>query len=304
VTRTVAVLAAALVVQCGAVAYLYLPIHWPGGAPEKAAAADTLVDLSPEAIDTISVSDLFDNEVRLVRSGEHWVIPALSGLPADAGQVDAVLQGLVAGNRGWPVARSESAHRRFQVADGNYQRRLELQSGGDTVATVYLGASPGFRKVYARNRDGQAVFSVALSTFDIPAAAEHWIDPRLLQVRVPVRIDGDLFSLRLEDSQWVTGSGATPEPSELEILLVALKTLEIGGVASEDQVRDLANEEPDAIMVVESLAGTATLELVTLGDQYFVHSSEYPLFFRISEAEFRRLVDIDIGRISGETGDA
>lgn len=296
--RAVALLVTLLVVQCGVIAVVYRPVESRAGGP----AEDRLVAFNPAAIDRITIGDEHGNEVVLARPGEHWIIPDLFDLPADTARVDALLHALAAGNRGWPVARSASAHRRFQVEDHHYRRRLALAAGDATAATVYLGNSPGFRRVYARNGDGQAVYSIELDASGIPAVADRWLDPRLLQVRVAVRIDADLFSLRLEDGVWVTGGGNAPDPSELEVLLTALKTLQVDGVAGEDETRRLSGVEADAILDVASLSGKVTLALFALDHQYFIHSSEYPLFFAISEADFRRLAEPDIALISGEPG--
>ena len=43
-----------------------------------------------------------------------------------------------------------------------------------------------------------------------------------------------------------------------------------------------------------------SLELLTLNDNYFIHSSEFPLFFKLSAYDFDRLMGIDFRLISGE----
>jgi hypothetical protein len=291
-----AVLLAALVIQCGIVAAAY----WPAQSPQGAAAGEVFAPFSPGDIDRLTIGDEYDNEVVLTRSGTRWVIPGLYGLPADGSRIDALLEGLTAGNHGWPIARSPSAQQRFQVAQGNYQRRLDLAADGENAGTLYLGTSPGFGKVHARNGEQDAVFSIALNNFDIPAVAGKWLDPRLLQVRVPVRIDTDLYHLRFEDGTWLTGNGNTPDDAALLTLLTVLKTIQVLGVADEDQARNLAGLEANLIMNVESLAGTVTFELLALGERHFIHSSEYPLFFRISQPDYTRLAEIDLGLISAE----
>lgn len=293
--RALLALLALFIIQCGIVAFIY----WPGGSAEQATATVPFAPFNPDTIDQLIIGDEYDNEVVLTRSGERWIIPGLHGLPADSARIEALLDGFASGSDGWPIAHSTTARQRFQVDDNNYQRRLELDAGGVTVDIFYLGTSPGFGKVHARNGKQEAIFSIALNNFELPAVADKWLDPRLLQVRVPVRIDSDLYHLRLEDGTWLTGTDSIPDDSELTILLTTLKTLEVLGVADEDQARSLADLEADLIMQVESLAGTVTLELIAHGEQYFVYSSEYPLFFQISEYDFTRLAGIDIALVSG-----
>ena len=80
--RALAVLLAALVIQCGIAAAVY----WPAQSPQGAAAGEVFAPFSPGDIDRLTIGDEYDNEVVLARSGAHWVIPGLYGLPADSGR--------------------------------------------------------------------------------------------------------------------------------------------------------------------------------------------------------------------------
>lgn len=294
--RTANILLFALIIQCGLAAAVY----WPTQSTEKAAASRSFASINPDDIDRLTIGDEYDNEAVLTRPGSHWIIPDLYGLPADASRIDSLLEGLTKSNQGWPIAQTATAQLRFQVADTNYQRRLNLETGDGNASTFYLGTSPGFGKVHARNDEQNAIFSIELNNFDVPALTGKWLDPRLLQVRVPVRIDTDLYHLRFEDGTWLTGNGGTPDEATLLTLITALKTVQVLGVANEDQARDLAGMEADLIMNVESLAGPVTFELFKSGEQHFIHSSEYPLFFQISPPDFTRLAEVNIGLISAE----
>ena len=252
------------------------------------------------AVDELHISDGFDNESVLIKSGNQWLVHSLDNLPADTARVDAVLQGITTEDGGWPIAHSRSARQRFQVADDYYQRRLTLLSVGEKLGTLFLGTSPGFRKVHARNGIQDAIYSITLNNFETPAVSGSWLDPRLLQIRAPLRINADLYSLHIENGLWLSGSGDAADEQELEALISALKTLQIEGVATGDTQRDLASREADLILDIQSLAGDITLELSSLNGEHFIHSSEYPLFFKLSAYDFDRLAGIDVGLISGE----
>jgi len=117
----------------------------------------------------------------------------------------------------------------------------------------------------------------------------------------PLRIDADLYNLYLENGVWRSATGGTPDEKELEALISALKTLQVDGVADEDLQRDLAETEADLALKVQSLAGEVQLELITLNDAHFIHSSEFALFFKLSALDYDRLMGIDAGRVSGES---
>ena len=168
------------------------------------------------------------------------------------------------------------------------------------MGTIYLGTSPGFRKVHARNEDQDAILQHHPGRPAILRTQRRLARPRLLQVRSPLRIDADLYNLHFENGVWLSGTGGAPDEQELEALITALKTLQVDGVADEELQRELSAVEADLVLKIQGLAGEVSLELLTLNDNYFIHSSEFPLFFKLSAYDFDRLTGIDFRLISGE----
>lgn len=292
--RWIALLTLALVLQLGVLASRYWDAS--GDTPGERAGNARLLPARMK-VTQLLISDEYDNETVIARRGEYWVLPELLDLPADADKVNSMLA-ILATDHLWPVAVSTAARQRFQVAEYLYQRKLVIAAANGDETVVYLGTSPGFRKVHARNEARDEVLSIPLNVHDVPAFPGAWLDPRLLQVRTPVGIDGDSYSLRFENGGWVSGFGGTPNPAEVEALLDTLRTLHVEGVASVDMHRELMNAEAALELRVRGLAGTVTLELFAADDRYFVLSSEYPLFFRLSRYDFDRLTGVDFSRMS------
>jgi len=98
---------------------------------------------------------------------------------------------------GWPVATTAEAASHFKVADDAFVRRLTLSHGDRTLARIYLGGSPGFRKIYAR-ADGQTdIYSVPFNAFDANARVDDWIDKHPLKVAEPDISEVSLPTFRL-----------------------------------------------------------------------------------------------------------
>ena len=285
-----------LALQCA----LVLAVFWPSLESQRT-PRESLAPLPLERVDVIHVGDEFDNETVLSRAGEHWILPELDNLPADGAMVGKLLEAIAAGDGAWPVADSVAARQRFRVASYHYRRRIQLLEGDDIVGTIFLGTSPGFRKIYGRNESQDAIYSIPFNAHDAPGNSGAWLDRKLLQTRAPLGIVADGYSLQREGDAWLSGIGHAPDQRELEALLDALRTLQIDGLASEDDQRDLAEAEADLVLEVESLAGRVTLELLRRGDGHFVKSSEYPFYFTIGAEDYERLAGIDVGAISGET---
>lgn len=285
-----------LVIQCAMIAVN----RWPGHSPQPVQQARELAAFDVSLVDEIRIGDAFDNEAALTRSGEHWLLAYLEGLPASHTKVEKLLQAIAGEAGDWPVARTSAARQRFQVADYYYQRRITLLGDDKVLGRIYLGTSPGFRKVHARNEERDEIYSIAFNIFDAPAISGAWLEPDLLQVRTPLRIDADSYSVNFENGIWLSGTGGTPDPDELKALITALRNLQVEGVAEYDMQRELSLAEATLELVIHSLAGETRLELFLQDKQHYIHSSEYSLFFKISAYYYDRLAGIDLGLISGE----
>lgn len=284
-----------LLIQAGLIAAVY----WPGNESEYAPPTP-LLPFALDRVDTIYVGDEFDNETMLSKIGDRWVLPELENLPADGAMVEKLLDAVATNEDSWPVAHSVAARQRFRVASYHYRRRVSLFEGKDTLGTFFLGSSPGFRKIYARNEDQDGIYNILFSAQDAPGHNGGWLDKKLLQTRTPMRINADAYSLQREGAGWLSGIGQMPDERELEALLSTLRNLQIDGLASGDAQRDLAEAEADRIFAVESLAGKVTLELFQHDGKHYIHSSEYPLFFTLSAYDYDRLASIDYRLISGD----
>ena len=283
-----------LLIQIGLIAAVYWPGEESGYAPPA-----PMLPFDVARVDTIVVGDEFDNETVLSKVGDRWLLPELENLPADVAMVNTLLEALSSSEGSWPVASSVAARQRFRVAGYHYRRRVSLSQGKEVLGTFFLGSSPGFRKIYARNEAQSGIYSVLFNAQDAPGYNGGWLDKTLLQTRAPISISADAYSLHREGAGWRSGIGQIPEEREREALLATLKNLQIDGLASGDAQRDLAAAEADMVFAVESLAGKVTLELFRQGDKHYIHSSEYPLFFTLSAYDYDRLASIDQARISG-----
>ena len=296
-SRPVITLLLTFLIQCGIVAAVY----WPQQDLAQRPLHQPLLPSGPDIIDEIRIGDEYDNKTTLQKVGERWFLPDLENLPADSDRIDKLLDSITGQDSDWPIAQSIVARQRFQVANYRYQRSLSFLAEGKLLATVYLGTSPGFRKVHARRKGQDAIYSIVFNTFDAPGISGAWLEPRLLQIRTPLSITADSYSLNRDSGEWLSGVGLAPDPRELEALLAALRSLQVEGVAPEDVQRELSEAEAHLVLQVRSLAGTTTLEFFTVQEKHFVSSSQYTLFFKLSAYDFDRLTGIDFSLISGES---
>jgi hypothetical protein len=283
-------------IQCAMTAALYLP----DTSLMQALNTEQLIPFEPYLVDEIHIGDEQGNEAVLIKGGDHWILPDLAGLSISPELIEKLQQSVLNANTSWPVATSVAARQRFQLTDYNFQRRLTLIGNGELLGTIYLGKSPGFRKVYARNSAQDAIFSIGFSGFDASATDSDWLDKRTLQISSPLSIVSPHYSLNKQGTQWLSDDDQQPDERELDALLLALASVQIEGVANEDLQRTLSIAVPDIALAVQTEEGETRFELFTLGARHYIHCSDHVLFFTLSKYDFDRFSTLDSTRLRGE----
>ena len=87
------------------------------------------------------------------------------------------------------------------------------------LATVYLGDSAGPRRSHVRTAGQNAVYTIALASYELPTAADDWLDramlapavDRLASVRIE-RPDAPALTIRRSDASAAAGAPASAAP--------------------------------------------------------------------------------------------
>jgi hypothetical protein len=283
-----------LLLQLGILATLYWPAPEQGVQP----GSEALLPATLSQLDEWQISDNEGRSVALLRAAGGWVLPDLGGLPADSDKVNTALAQLGAIRSEWPIATSEAAQQRFAVAPYLFERKLTWIREGKSLATLYLGTAPGFRRVHARNAEQAAVYSITFNAFDVPANPNDWLDKTLLQVSDPLQVAGPGYRLQRQGDSWSGAAGEAADERELEALLNALAYLQVDGVAGQEQANTLDITQPQLALSIGTEAGEQQLSLYSAGDKHFARSSRYPgQAFSISAYDFDRFSTVDAERL-------
>lgn len=216
-------------------------------------AGELLLDFSADSVDKIVVSES-EAQVTVRKGSEGWVVG--DQLPADDEKIAGVLEKLAGLRGGWPVATSPSTQDRFEVARENHQRHIALYQGEALAAELYLGSSPGYRRVHARQEGSDDIFSVDFSTFEAPTGTDDWLDKTLLGAAGDItKISRDrVWALTKSADGWVldTSSAAAGTADQDAATGVAerLSNLRVMGVADA-----VAQEQAPIVMTVADTQG-------------------------------------------------
>lgn len=147
-----------------------------GGAQTAPAAAGSLAEYEPDSVDAIRITGADGGTLRIERGETGWRLPGSDGFPAGSSRVERLLRGLNGLDARLPVARTAAARERFRVGAERFERRVELLSGDETLATVLFGGSAGTGRVYARAAGRDTIHEVEFPLWHASAKPQKWYD--------------------------------------------------------------------------------------------------------------------------------
>ncbi len=285
-------------------AQLLLAVGMSFTGPDLAAVRpDTpLIELGGSSVDRVTIEGAGNERIVLARGGEGWVLPEIGDFPADKGKVDGLLDRLRGLKRGLAVATTEGAQKRFKVSDDAFERRLSLAQGDHALATLYLGTSPGMRRVHARTREDDAVYTAEFAVYDAPVKPEDWEDKALLQIprqeiakislaefelrRTPGDATGDAAQQSAQPvwSAEALAEGETVNQANADALAQNLAELRIGSVLGREAKPEYGLEAATLVLSVQRKGGEVIEYRLGKRDQqndYVLKVSSRPEYFRL-----------------------
>ena len=231
-----------------------------------------------DAADAVEVSNE-DGSVRLAREDEQWVLEG--GLPADESKVTEMLGKLADAAGGWPVATSDSTAERFEVTEDSHQRHIRIAAGDDDLADIYLGTSPGYRRVHARHADGGDVYAIDFSNYEAGIKAGDWLERSLLRPEGTLsrieRTGEEGFTLtRTDDDVWEAGE-ATLDADEVRTFVGRFTGLNVTGTSDAE-----LPEEATATFHLTDDNGLQQLTLYRQDDDYVATSNRIAGQFEVA----------------------
>ncbi len=281
-------LATTLALVLAAQLLLTAAFFWPRENPGESEARTALLQLSPADIDRIVVSSATDS-LLLMQQGEDWIMPDYHRLPVQQGRLERVREELPGLARGWPVASSDAAVERFQVAPGNYQRKIEFFAGENSAGELFIGTSPGFRKVHIRPVGEEAVYAVEFNAFELPAAAGEWLEKTLLGLEGASAIQGLDYNISLSGETWMDESGQQADPATVDNLLNGLASLRITGAADIATASILSDVAAPPTLTVTAAGSSYEFRLYEIEGAYYIQRSDIPVYFSLGQFDYDRL---------------
>ncbi len=273
---------------------LLIAVFWFAGDAVQD-ESEVLLELNGNDVTRLEISDR-QQTVDVVRSETGWTV---RDTQADEDKITRVLEKLAGLKAAWPVATTSASVERFEVGEGNYQRRVVAYAGDEVVGDLLLGTSPGYQRVHARNVDGSDVYSVELSNYELGTNADDWLDKSILAVDGDVnRVDAifadeDREDITVEKGQegWVF-NGAAADQDAVQTYANRFGNLRVLGFSS-----TIATDETVAqgTLSVVGEGNTIEFSLSRIGEDgdYLITSNAVEGVYRLATYSAEQLLMVD-----------
>lgn len=258
-----------------------------------------LANIVVDTLDKVLISD-GNASVELIKSDEgQWQLPELNNISANSTQLLDRIDMLNKIKLSWPVATTSSSHKRFEVSEDQFERRIQLFQSDNNVVDLFIGTSPGFRKVHVRKAGDAEVYSVELNAFDFNVEHSEWLDKKMLTLSTIDRVKTDGFELTKNDDQWsFAGTEQLVDQEKVDKLVTNLQALSITGVA--DNTLDLSDSA--AMGVTISSRGNEWLyQAFSKDDKYYLKRNDIDLIFTITKLLYDQFAQANVSHLAKVT---
>ena len=236
----------------------------------ETAALPALPGFDPALVDRITLGRA-DAPVVLARAGEGWSLVAPASAPADPLLVDQLLEGIASGVQ--LEARVDEGDLERYGLDGGYERRVDVQQGERSLATLYVGNDAGGGASWVRLPGADTVYRARVGgrgRFDRSPGA--WRDRQVTRLD-PASISGVTIGstvLTREGEGWRSAAGPLDAPTVASLVagLAELRALEVAAPG-----RD-ANEPPLEVVLGLLHEDPVTLSFARVGQLWHVWRGE------------------------------
>ena len=286
-SRTVQVLAILLLVQ------IVIAIGLFSRGDDKGAfiGGEKLLGLDLSRVDEITLSEKEEESVVLNKQRENWVLSSFHDFPVSQDKLNEITDSLFTVTKGWPVATTKTAMKRFRVLEQDFERKLLFSKGGQLVKTLYLGSSPGFKQVHARVEGDNNTYLIDFSLFQASMKSADWQDKEVLKHNKDefVKLTTAEFTLERQTDSWiVSGLQSNEETSQKDVeeYVSRIANLTFVNVLGKEDKPEYKQDNPEfSITAVLKSGKTLDYRFSAMGEgeDYALKLSGLDYYFKLSK---------------------
>ena len=178
--KNIQILSGLLVVQVGFAAWMLTKKE----TTATFTPTESLISIKTEALDKIVLEEKESKNqktLELAKKGEQWVLSAQHDFPVSSEKVSGFIKSMAGFKKSWPVGNTDIAAKQFKVTEDAFERKLTFHQG-DKSQVLFLGSSPGYKKIHTRPDKDSQTYSIAYSAYEASVNYKDWMDRSLLNL--------------------------------------------------------------------------------------------------------------------------
>lgn len=267
ISRTNIILIVLLALQLAVCIYLF----WPSNTA-TATGQPMLPGVTAESVTGLTITDDAKKSVTFIKQGDTWTVAGTDGYPAMGDKITQTLGKLLSMKTDRLVTQTSGSFDRLQVAENNFQRRIDITStAASGVQTIYMGSSAGSGATFVRNaKEDPTYLTGAIASWELDTSPTTWMDvayftvPKQQLKEVTLKNAQGTFNMvpKAGTSDW-TLADAKPEepiaPANISTLLDRITTVNLASVVGKTDSPAYGLSAPLATLIITSTeAVTAT----------------------------------------------
>jgi hypothetical protein len=253
----------------------------------------------------LTITDAQDRTITLARVDGAWVLPEAENYPAEAESVTTLVTKIAGLKADRLVTQTAASHKRLEVAEDKFQRRIDVELADGTTHRLYVGNSPSWRAAHVR-ADGQneVYLTSDLTAQDVGAEATAWVDPVYFTVErdqiVRLTVDNAQGTLDLskDGDSWTLEelpAGETLDETKVNGLLSRVTSVSMREPVGKSDPAAYGLDDPLAVVTVYLDDGSS--QVLRVGSQdpadnsYVVLASGSDYYVRVAEFSVQNLVE-------------
>ncbi len=271
--------------------YLAVGLMMNGTDSGAFASKQQLLGVKLDEIDKITITEKEGSPVLISKSDGKWLLPDHHEFPVSNDKVDGATGKLLDATVGWPVATTPSATKRFKVAADDFEKKVVFSGPNGISKTLYLGTSPGFKKIHARRDGDDNIYAINFSAYELAAKPNDWADQQYLHIDgedvaeieladVALKRNGDNFVVKsLADSEQTNASKA----SSLHSQLSNLSFLEVLGKTDKPEYQQNEPELTYSVLLKGGDQVSFKISKIADQDDYVLKPSNSEHYFKLAK---------------------
>ena len=278
-------------------------------APKPAAGGEggvAFLELEVNDIVALMITDDQGNDMTLQKQSGKWVLPDADDYPADATKINPTLDKIAGLSTARLVTRTRASHKRLQVAESDFLRRIAFETADGAKRTFLLGSAPSYGATHFRIEGQDEVYLASeFSVWDLNTTAASWVNTSLFTFDAEkvtqatlINSNGQFTFLRDEEGNWTLDGlpeGEELAPGKIDTIINRATSLTMLRPLGKEEKPSYGMADPIATVMLDTVDESAILLRVGAQDpednSYVVKAAKSPYYARVAEFNVQAFVE-------------